>query len=738
MVKTKNFTIEDVITMCKSYMNEEHVAMVKKAYDFAAFVHRDQRRKSGQEYIIHPTQVAGILAELKMDPDTVSSGFLHDVVEDTAVTVSDVEELFGSDIAYIVDGLTKLSKVKYVAHKDELAENHRKMLLAMSKDLRIIMVKLADRLHNMRTLEYLAPDRQQAISNETMEIFAPLADRLGISAIKWELEDLSFLYLKPKEYHKIASLMDTKRGEREGYIQEAIESVNKALNELNLNYEIYGRPKHIYSIYKKMVSKNKQFDELYDLLALRVITHSVQDCYAVLGAVHTEWRPIPGRFKDYIASPKKNLYQSLHTTVIGPGVKPLEIQIRTEQMHRIAEFGVAAHWAYKEGETDKVTIDETGQKLDLFREILEIQNDSEDVDANDFMATVKGDLFSDRVYVFTPKGDVYDLPKGSGPLDFAYLVHTEVGNHAIGAKRNGNIITLDTVLKNGDILEIMTSSQARPSRDWVDLVKTTRARNKIRRYFKNQEKDEDIEIGRQMLENYLIENKFDPKQFMTKDALTKIGDKFKGIGPNEILAAIGYGELSPQGVANRLTESYRRQLAKEKQDQDLAKLMNPVKEPDNKKRVDEETGVYIAGIDNLLVHLARCCTPIPGDEIVGYVTQGRGVTVHREDCPNVVNNKGMEQRLVDVFWGNPNNRNVLYSTGLEIYAYNRDGVLKDVVQDLNVLARGIGDITAKVSSDDKTVTIDVTIKVYNQESLGRIMETLKKVPDVYGVKRSNK
>ncbi|BDR58119.1 RelA/SpoT family protein [Xylocopilactobacillus apicola] len=738
MVKTKNFTIDDVIKMCQSYMNDEHVATVKKAYEFAEYVHHDQYRKSGEAYIIHPIQVAGILAELKMDPDTVSSGFLHDVVEDTQVTGGDIEVIFGSDIAYIVDGLTKLSKVKYVAHKDELAENHRKMLLAMAKDLRIIMVKLADRLHNMRTLEYLPSDRQQAISNETLEIFAPLADRLGISAIKWELEDLSFLYLKPKEYHKIASLMDTKRGEREGYIEEAVTAVNRALLDLNLDYEIYGRPKHIYSIYKKMVSKNKQFDELYDLLALRVITKTVQDCYAVLGAVHTEWLPIPGRFKDYIASPKKNLYQSLHTTVIGPGAKPLEIQIRTEKMHEIAEFGVAAHWAYKEGETDQVKIDATGKKLDLFREILEIQSESEDVDAHDFMATVKGDLFSDRVYVFTPKGDVYDLPKGSVPLDFAYLVHTEVGNHAIGAKRNGKIITLDTPLKNGDILEIMTATQAKPSRDWVDFVKTTRARNKIKRYFKNQEKDEDIEAGRQMLENYLIDNKFDPKKFLTKESLAKIEDKFKGFGANEILAAIGYGELSAQGVANRLTEDYRKQQAKEKQDQDLAKMLEPSKSSRPVNSIDEDTGVYIAGVDNLLVHLARCCTPIPGDPIVGYVTQGRGVTVHRADCHNVTNNHDVEQRLIEVFWGDPDNRTRLYATDLEIYGYNRNGVLKDVVQELNVLAKGLGNISAKVSSDDKTATIEATVKIYNKESLRRIMESLKKVPDVYNVVRANK
>ncbi|BDR56045.1 RelA/SpoT family protein [Xylocopilactobacillus apis] len=737
MVKTKNFTIDDVIEMCRSYMNEEHVAIVKKAYDFAEYVHRDQRRKSGEEYIIHPIQVAGILAELKMDPDTVSSGFLHDVVEDTGVTVGDVEVLFGSDIAYIVDGLTKLSKVKYVAHKDELAENHRKMLLAMAKDLRIIMVKLADRLHNMRTLDYLAPDRQQAISNETLEIFAPLADRLGISAIKWELEDLSFLYLKPKEYHKIANLMDTKRGEREGYINEAIEAVNKSLADLHLDYEIYGRPKHIYSIYKKMVTKNKQFDELYDLLALRVITQNVQDCYAVLGAVHTEWRPIPGRFKDYIASPKKNLYQSLHTTVIGPGGKPLEIQIRTEQMHQIAEFGVAAHWAYKEGETDQVKIDATGKKLDLFREILEIQSESEDVDANDFMATVKGDLFSDRVYVFTPMGDVYDLPKGSVPLDFAYLVHTEVGNHAIGAKRNGKIITLDTPLENGDILEIMTATQAKPSHDWLDFVKTNRARNKIRRYFKNQEKEEDVEHGRQLLEEYLIDKKFDPKEFMSKEALAKVGDKFKGFGPGEILAAIGYGELSPQSVGNRLTEDYRKKLAKEKQDQDLAEMLSSNNIPEKKSSIDDNTGIYIEGIDNLLVHLAHCCMPVPGDPIVGYVTQGRGVTVHRADCPNVKNNNA-QQRLIEVFWGNPDNRNVLYSTDIEIYAYNREGVLKDIVQELSILAKGLGNISAKISSDDKTATIETTVKIYNHDSLRRIMESLKKVPDVYDVKRANK
>ncbi|KRM72715.1 RelA/SpoT family protein [Lacticaseibacillus brantae] len=740
MAEEIELTQDDVMALCRQYMNDDHLAFVQKAYDFAAYVHHEQTRKSGEPYIIHPIQVAGILAELKMDPETVASGYLHDVVEDTNITLGDIQELFGNDVAVIVDGLTKLSKVTYVAHKDELAENHRKMLLAMAKDLRVIMVKLADRLHNMRTLMHLRPDKQRRIANETLEIYAPLADRLGISTIKWELEDLSLRYLNPQQYYRIAQLMNSKRAEREAYINAAIDDINRALDGLNMKYEIYGRPKHIYSIYKKMRDKHKQFDELYDLLAIRVITESIKDCYAVLGAIHTKWKPMPGRFKDYIAMPKANLYQSIHTTVIGPQGKPLEVQIRTEEMHHVAEYGVAAHWAYKEGQTSEVQYDAAGEKLDLFREILEIQDES--TDAADFMESVKGDIFTDRVYVFTPKGDVYELPKGSGPLDFAYLVHTEVGNHSVGAKVNGKIVPLNYQLKNGDIVDMLTSSQSTPSRDWMSVVYTSRARNKIRRYFKQEDKEENTEKGRDMLERQLTEMGLNPKTFMAKEPMADLLSRMNFQTEDELLSAIGYGEYTALVVANRLTEKYRKQkaaedqAAREKEILDNNQKVTTMSKENQKPQTRTEDGVIIEGVDNLLVHLAKCCLPVPGDAIVGYVTKGRGVTIHRADCPNVANSAEMVGRLIDVRWENAGDSSQLFNTDLEIYGYNRNGLLNDVLQALNAQTKSLNNVNGRVDHD-KMADIHVTVGIRNLAHLDKLMDAVKNIPDVYEVKREN-
>ena len=727
------------MALCAKYMNDEHLAFVKKAYDFAAYVHKDQKRKSGEPYIIHPIQVAGILANLKMDPITVASGYLHDVVEDTNITLGDIQEMFGKETAVIVDGLTKLSKVTYVAHKDELAENHRKMLLAMAKDMRVILVKLADRLHNMRTLMHLRPDKQRRIANETLEIYAPLADRLGISTIKWELEDLSLRYLNPQQYYRIAQLMKSKRTEREEYIEKAIVDIKKALADLNIQYEIYGRPKHIYSIYKKMRDKHKQFDELYDLLAVRVITQNIKDCYAVLGVIHTQWKPMPGRFKDYIAMPKANGYQSLHTTVIGPMGKPLEVQIRTEEMHHVAEFGVAAHWAYKEGQTSEVQYDKAGKQIDMFREILEIQDETND--AHDFMDSVKGDIFTDRVYVFTPQGDVYELPKGSVPLDFAYMVHTEVGNHSVGAKINGKIVPLNYQLKNGDIVEMLTNSSSKPSRDWVNIAFTSRARNKIRRYFKQADKGENSEKGREELERTLTEMGFSPKDFMgQKGDMVDLLKRLNFTTEAELLSAIGYGEYSAKVIANRLTERVRREKAdadkKAKEDAILAnnqKVTTMSKEKKPTSRTEE--GVVIEGVDNLLVHLAKCCSPVPGDPIVGYVTKGRGVTIHRADCPNVDSSPAMAGRLIDVRWQNLNDQSQLFDTELEIYGYNRNGLLNEVLQTLNSQTKNLTNVNGRVDHD-KMADIHVTVGIPNLAALEHMMDAIKNIPDIYEVKRA--
>lgn len=748
MAEPPELTQQQVYDICAGYMNEEHLAFVKKAYDFAAYVHKDQRRQSGEPYIIHPIQVAGILANLKMDPVTVASGYLHDVVEDTNVTLGDINELFGKDVAVIVDGLTKLSKVTYVAHKDELAENHRKMLIAMAKDLRVIMVKLADRLHNMRTLMHLRPDKQRRIATETLDIFAPLADRLGISTIKWELEDLSLRYLNPQQYYRIASLMNSKRAEREAYIQNAIKDIDKALEGSNIQYEIYGRPKHIYSIYKKMRDKHKQFSELYDLLAVRVITKSIKDCYAVLGVIHTKWKPMPGRFKDYIAMPKANLYQSIHTTVIGPGGKPLEVQIRTEEMHHIAEYGVAAHWAYKEGQTDEVHYDADGRKLDMFREILELKDETKD--AAEFVDSVKGDIFSDRVYVFTPRGDVFELPKGSNTLDFAYMIHTEVGNHTVGAKVNGKIVPLNYQLKNGDIVEMLTSASSSPSRDWPKVVFTSRARNKIRRYFKQADKQDNAIKGRDMLEHQLLDMGLHPGDFLEKKPMQDLLKRLNYASEDELLSAIGYGELTPLVVANRLTEKYRHDKEEAAQHEREQAILNQNKKvttvskerkPNSKAKGKQapqadDAGVVIEGVDNLLVHLAKCCLPVPGDPIVGYITRGRGVTIHRADCPNVTDNPQEASRLIDVHWRTQADNAQSFNADLEIFGYNRNGLLNDVLQVLNAQTKNLNNINGRVDHD-QMADIHVTVGINNLAHLDHMIDAIKNIPDIYEVKRAN-
>ena len=744
MSKYVEMTHEQVIDACKKYLDDEQIAFIEEAYQFAKKAHANQKRASGQPYIVHPTQVAGTLANLGLDPDTIAAGFLHDTVEDTDVTNDELKEKFGKDVAFIVDGVTKLNKYEYKSHQEFLAENHRKMLIAMAKDIRVIMVKLADRLHNMHTLEHLRPDKQRRIASETMDIYAPLADRLGIGTIKWELEDLSFHYLNPKEYYRIVNLMSLKRSERENYINDTINTLKSSLDSLGIKYDIQGRPKHIYSIYKKMVNKHKDFNEIYDLLAVRVIVDTVKDCYAVLGAVHTKWKPMPGRFKDYIAVPKVNGYQSLHTTIIGPGGRPLEIQIRTEKMHEVAEYGVAAHWAYKRGNFNGVEQTDSNEKLDMVREILELKDETQD--ASEFMKSVKSEIFSDRVYVFTPKGEVYELPKGSVTLDFAYEIHTQVGSHAVGAKVNGKLVPLDYKLKNGDVIDIMTQSNASPSRDWIDLVKTSRARNKIRRYFRNLDRENSIEQGEQMVADNLREQGFAPKEFMDKEHIDKLLEDMNYHTADEMYASIGFGDLSAISVVNRLTADIRHENERKRQKELEEEILNSgqkaVSESNAKNssatmKIKHKNGVMIQGISDLMLHLAKCCNPVPGDDIVGYVTKGRGVTIHRSDCRNIANNKDSQGRLIEVEWENVEESSAQsFNANIEVFGYNRSKLLSDVITMLNSLTPNINNLSGKVN-EDNIAHIYATVAVNNSAKLDRILAKLRDIPDVYETRRAD-
>ena len=752
MSKYTEMTHEQVMAACKKYMTADQLAFVESAYQFAARAHEGQTRASGQPYIVHPTQVAGTLASLGLDSDTVAAGFLHDTVEDTSVTNDDIKEKFGADVAFIVDGVTKLNKYEYKSHKEFLAENHRKMLIAMAKDLRVILVKLADRLHNMHTLGHLRPDKQRRIAAETLDIYAPLADRLGIGTIKWELEDMSFHYMNPEAYYKIVSMMDAKRSEREGYIKDAIDYLRGTLDSLGIKYDISGRPKHIYSIYKKMVNKHKDFNEIYDLLAVRVIVPTVKDCYAVLGAVHTKWKPMPGRFKDYIAMPKANGYQSLHTTIIGPGGKPLEIQIRTEEMHKVAEYGVAAHWAYKRGNFQGVD-EKDGGALDIGREILELQKDSSDAD--EFMEAVHSDIFADKVYVFTPKGEVYELPKGSVTLDFAYAIHTQVGDHAIGAKVNDKLVPLDYKLKNGDVVDILTQSNARPSRDWAEMVKTSRAKNKIRRYFRDVDREESMARGKSELVDLLKENGLSAKDFLDKSHMDEVLDHFSFKTDEDMYAAIGFGNMSALSIYNRLTADLRRQQEEEKQKQFEAQIMSagqqavassvvkkPASQKDDAKSKTKgkkpDSLVRVQGLEDLDMHFAKCCNPVPGDPIVGYVTKGRGVTVHRADCRNVVSaDPAAQGRMIDVEWNNiDEGKQASFNANFELFGYNRQKLLGDVINRLNTLTKNITNVSASVN-EENIAHFYITVEVRNAAQLNDIMAKLRDIPDVYDTKRTD-
>ena len=737
MPKEVNLTGDQVVALTRKYLAAEDVAFVQKALVYAVDCHSGQFRKSGEPYIVHPIQVAGILAKLKLDAVTVACGFLHDVVEDTNANLDDLEREFGIDVRTIVDGVTKLGKVKYKSHEEQLAENHRKMLMAMSEDIRVILVKLADRLHNMRTLKHLRKDKQERISRETMEIYAPLAHRLGISSVKWELEDLSFRYLNEVEFYKISHMMKEKRREREALVEEVVSKIETYAGERHLHGKIYGRPKHIYSIYRKMQDKKKRFDEIYDLIAIRCILETPSDVYAMLGYIHELWKPMPGRFKDYIANRKANGYQSIHTTVYGPK-GPIEFQIRTKEMHEVAEYGVAAHWAYKKGIKGKVDSKESAIGMNWIQELMELQ--AESGDAKEFVDSVKENYLAEEIYVFTPDGSVRALPKDSGPIDFAYEIHTKVGERATGAKVNGRMVPLTTKLKTGDQVEIITSANSfGPSRDWIGLVKTSKARNKIRQFFKNQDKELSISKGRELLQAQFQENGYVANKYMDKKHMEEVLQKTSYKTEEALFAAIGFGEIGAISIFNRLTEKERREEERAKARAEAEELVKGGEvKVENKEtlKVRHEGGVVIQGASGLLIRIAKCCTPVPGDHIVGYITKGRGVAIHRLDCMNLKAQENYEQRLIDVEW-EENNTTKEYTAHIDIYGLNRTGLLNDVLQVLSNTTKNISTVNAQPTKDMKFANIHVSFGIANLSMLTTVVDKIKSVPEVYSVKRTN-
>ncbi|EGQ22679.1 GTP diphosphokinase [Sporosarcina newyorkensis 2681] len=729
MAKNQDMTEQDIFELVAKYMNEEHVDFIKKAFVVAKAAHEGQFRSSGEPYINHPIQVAGILAELQMDPETVAAGFLHDVVEDTEVSREDIIREFGDEVAMLVDGVTKLDKLKFKSNEEKQAENHRKMFIAMAQDIRVILIKLADRLHNMRTLKHVPAAKQRRVSEETLEIFSPLAHRLGISTIKWELEDIALRYSNPQQYYRIVNLMKQKRVEREKYLQDVMEQMRVELDNMGIASEMHGRPKHLYSIYQKMVIQKKEFNEIYDLLAVRIVVKSIKDCYAALGIIHTLWKPMPGRFKDYIAMPKQNLYQSLHTTVVGPAGDPLEVQIRTEEMHRISEFGVAAHWAYKEGKSVAKSSNDIDSKLTWFREILEIQNESSN--AQEFMESLKFDLFSDMVYVFTPNGDVVELPQGSVPIDFAYRVHSEVGNRTTGAKVNGKIVPLDSSLETGDIVEILTSKQSfGPSRDWLKIAHTSQAKNKIRQYFKKQLRDENIIKGSELVEKELKSQEYDAKEALSHANIQRTIDKFSFTSEEDMYAAVGSGGITAQQVVNRLAERMRKER---EQKETIDKIVSDMKTPQPEKQT--ESGVIVKDVDNMLIRISKCCNPVPGDDIVGFITRGRGVSVHRTDCTNILSEDGQSERLIDVKWALPDEKTRKeFQVDIEISAFDRQGLLNEVMMVVADMSTPIIAVSGKADKDS-IAHIQMSIKIQNITHLQRTVEKIKQIKDVYSVER---
>ena len=728
-----------LIARIRKYHPSTDVSMIEKAYKLAVKAHGDQRRKSGEPYIIHPLWVAIILADLEMDKETIAAGMLHDVVEDTKFTEEDIRREFGDEVALLVDGVTKLGRLSYSSDKLEVqAENLRKMFLAMAKDIRVIIIKLADRLHNMRTLQFMTPAKQKEKAKETMDIYAPIAQRLGISKIKTELDDLALKYSQPEVFYDLVNQINARKTEREEFVEQIVEEVSTHMKNANIKAEVNGRVKHFFSIYKKMVNQDKTVDQIYDLFAVRIIVESVKDCYAALGVIHEMYKPIPGRFKDYIAMPKPNMYQSLHTTLIGPNGQPFEIQIRTYEMHRTAEYGIAAHWKYKESSDGKAPVGKSEEeKLNWLRQILEWQRDMSD--NKEFMSLLKNDLdlFADSVYCFTPQGDVKTLPSGSTPVDFAYSVHSAVGNKMVGARVNGKLVPIEYEIKNGDRIEIITSQNSQgPSRDWLKLVKSTQAKNKINQWFKKELKEDNILKGKEMLAQYARAKGFKIANYTKTQYLEAVLRKYGFRDWDSVLAAIGHGGLKEGQVFNKLVEAYDKENKKNLTDEEVLEAA-AAENQDKKHHIKSKSGIVVRGIHDVAVRFSKCCNPIPGDEIVGFVTRGRGITIHRTDCVNVLNMSETDRtRLIEAEWQQPDTKEKeKYTAEIQVYANNRTGLLVDLSKIFTERKIDLRSINSRTSKQEKA-TISMSFEIGSKEELRSLIEKIRQVESVIDVERT--
>ena len=731
-----------MIDKIKTYHPSDDFSMVEKAYKLAVEAHKEQKRKSGEPYIIHPLKVAYILAELELDMETITAGILHDIIEDTPYTYEDIAHLFSEEIAALVDGVTKLGKLSYTTKEEAQAENYRKMFLAMAKDIRVILIKLADRLHNMRTLNYMTPEKQREKAQETLDIYAPLAHRLGISKIRSEMEDLCFKYLNPDAYFDLAAKIQKKKEERDQFVQSMVQELQTKMNEAGIKGKVYGRTKHFFSIYKKMVNQNKTLDQIYDLFAIRALVDSVKDCYAVLGIVHTAYTPMPGRFKDYIAMPKPNMYQSLHNTLIGPHGQVFEVQIRTWEMHRTSEYGIAAHWKYKEGraneKSSKAQKSEEA-KLAWLRQIMEWQKDMSD--NKEYLDTIKLDLniYSTQVYAFTPQGDVIQLTKDSTPIDFAYMIHSAVGNKMVGARVNNKIVPLDHKIQNGDIVEIITSQNSKgPNRDWLAIVKTAQARTKIKQWFKKEEKEENIIRGREMILADIKKKGYQPQDLLRPEWEEIVLVKYDFKTWDALLAAVGYGGMKEGQVVNRLKDEYLKEKRKTQTAEDALKDFEKTIDQKPVKKHKSKSGVVVEGIGDVAVRFSKCCSPVPGDEIIGFVTRGRGVTIHRTDCINVINLSNEERgRLINAEWDTQfakGESNTSYLAELKVVANDRVGLIVEISRQLaddDISVKGFNVRTTK----DMQAILNVTIEIKTKEQLERVVTRLKNLRDVTEVER---